>query len=338
MSEQTIIGKSSAKFIKAVELMVSDEGTSIEELENALSLKRRSVFRLLDTLKKELKFPITVKRGKFGGTARYFLEESYLSKLKAMAIPNMSFSLNEVILLQFLLAQSAIFHDTEILEDITLLKKKLSLFLPEESGQNTTLSDDNLFSFSLNAMKSYKGKEHIIDTLMTAVKDRLSCNVTYHSFSTDTVKTYPVHPLKIIPHRGGLYALVHIPKHDVINPLAVERIQALELTGKTFRPPPNIKTEAILKLAFDITINDPITAVIRFPKETASYIRERHWSNHQSIEDNKDGSCILTITTSGRNDLMYWVLSWGHNAEVLSPESFRQLVKTQIEKMGKVYR
>jgi predicted DNA-binding transcriptional regulator YafY len=338
MPEEIVYNKNIAKIVKAVEMMADDKGTSIEELEEALAIKRRSIFRLIKTIKEEFNFPVAEKRVGFGGAARYFLSEDYITQLKSITMPRLSLSLNEAILLDFLFTNDTVFHDSEIQEDIGSLKKKITGFLPKSGDEELLSQLDGFFTSSLNTFKSYKGKEHIIDTIMEALSHHRSCKVSYHAFSSNTVKTYVIHPLKLLPHRGGLYVLVRIPKHDSINPLAVERIQSLELLEKTFNPPSDADLQSMLNLAFNLTLDDPITATIRFLPAIAPYIRERRWSNHQTLEDNDDGSCTLTITTSGRNDLLYWILSWGAQAEVLSPPSFRQQAKATIADMKKVYK
>lgn len=52
--------------------------------------------------------------------------------------------------------------------------------------------------------KSYAGKEGIIDDLHYAMLNRLTCTVTYYSFSDDTLKSYRVNPLHFFERAGGL--------------------------------------------------------------------------------------------------------------------------------------
>jgi len=210
-------------------------------------------------------------------------------------------------------------------------------FLPKETSEEATNINPGIFIMPITTTKSYKGKEHILDSLMEALSHHRACTVTYNSFSTQEIKTYAIHPLKLLPHNGGLYVIVKIPKHDSINALAVERIQSIELLNKKFIPPPDSEISALLDMAFNLNFADPITAVIHFSARISPYICERRWSNRQSLEHHKDGSCTLTITTSGRNDLLFWILYWGSDAQLISPESLRKLLAAEIEKMGKIY-
>jgi len=336
MPDQTL-NKNLPKLIKIVELMTGEHGVSIEELEHSLGVKRRSVFRLIKTLEEDFDFPVKVKRKDFGGVVKYFLPAKCLSKLTKMAVPSLSLNYGEVTMLQILLAHDTIFKDTKMFDDIKSLKKKLNNFLPKEQVINSQLSNTNFFISSSKTNKSYKGKEQIISDLKEAITEYKSCKVTYHAIYTGTVKTYVIHPLKILEHQGGFYVIVKVPKHDSIVSLAIERIQSLELLNKKFYPLSDSEIKMLIEMAFNLNFQDPITAKIRFSSKAAPFISERRWSNRQSIENHKDGSCTLTLTTSGKNDLMNWILSWGSDAEVLSPDFFRKMAAEKIEQMRKKY-
>jgi len=115
-----------------------------------------------------------------------------------------------------------------------------------------------------------------------------------------------------------------------IRMLAVERIQAIELTNDSFVYPDDFDPEAALSSAFDIIYDDPIEAKIWFSAAQARYIKERQWAKEQKIKEQKDGSIILEMKTSGFWDVKKWVLSFGAEAKVLKPE---KLKKTVIEEM-----
>jgi predicted DNA-binding transcriptional regulator YafY len=180
-------------------------------------------------------------------------------------------------------------------------------------------------------MKSYAGKEELLDILLDALEQLHECRIAYRSLSHATTKTYIVHPLKLLEHKGGLYLFVRIPKHDVIRLITVDRVQSAKLLGSTFSYPTDFAPDALLESAFDLTFDDPITAIIRFSPKDAPYVQERRYSADQSIASNPDGSITLTLTTSGSADLLRWLLSFGSGAEVLSPPALRSLARAELE-------
>jgi len=56
----------------------------------------------------------------------------------------------------------------------------------------------------------------------------------------------------------------------------------------------------------------------------AKYIKERVWAGKQRIFEQKDGSIIIEVETSGRDDVKQWILSYGPHAEILGPEDLRK--------------
>jgi len=88
----------SVKFLKAVNLLASPQGTTIKGLMDGLNLSRRSVFRLLEALD-ELGFPLIDERPTPRVEKKYRLMESYVLHLPNVAIPTPGFSEPEQALL-----------------------------------------------------------------------------------------------------------------------------------------------------------------------------------------------------------------------------------------------
>ncbi len=115
-----------------------------------------------------------------------------------------------------------------------------------------------------------------------------------------------------------------------IRTLAVERIQEITKTGSSFEYPKDFDPEELLESAFDIVYEDPIDVKIWFSANQARYIKERTWSKTQKIKDQKDGSIILSMSTSGWWDVKRWVLSYGRNAKVLEPEELKKEIVDEL--------
>ena len=88
----------SVKFLKAVNLLASPQGTTIRGLMDGLDISRRSVFRLLEALE-ELGFPLVDDRPMPRVEKTYRLMESYVLRLPNVAIPTPGFSEPELELL-----------------------------------------------------------------------------------------------------------------------------------------------------------------------------------------------------------------------------------------------
>jgi predicted DNA-binding transcriptional regulator YafY len=55
------------------------------------------------------------------------------------------------------------------------------------------------------------------------------------------------------------------------------------------------------------------------------------------MEFRRDGSLLLTLTTSHFLEIKKWILSWGSGARVLEPESLRNEIVTELAQMTQQY-
>lgn len=333
-------GKNISKILKAVDLLARPQGATNKDLSSHLGLSSRSVFRLLSTLT-DLGFPLQDERDAFHGETRHFLLESFVKKLPNLSVPQVELTPRESLVLYFLLARDTIFADSEVEHDLASLKSKLAALLPAAtttpSGGHSTMPLSTLFTHSPNGHKSYAGHDAVLDTVLDGLEQLRVLHITYYSTSHQTTKSYIIHPLKLFEHRGGIYLFVRLPKHDIIRILAVDRIKVAKLLDTVFAYPRDFDAEALLASAFDLTLGDPISATIHFSAKEAPFVRERQWSEDQSIVDNPDGSCTLTLSTSGTKDLLRWLLSFGSGAQVLTPPELREAVRDEALKVTALY-
>ena len=63
----------------------------------------------------------------------------------------------------------------------------------------------------------------------------------------------------------------------------------------------------------------------------------RTLAKNQKIKEQKDGSIILEIKTSGFWDVKKWVLSFGAEAKVLKPEKLRKVISEEFTEARKYY-
>ena len=101
--------------------------------------------------------------------------------------------------------------------------------------------------------------------------------------------------------------------------------------------PDDFKPEELLEEAFGVVYDDPITVKIHFSAGQARYIRERTWAKGQKINEQKDGSIILTMKTSGWWDVRQWIFSFGPDAELLEPVEKRDEMKGFTQKTASLY-
>jgi len=330
-------GRNLVKLIKAVSLISRPQGASVRELEEALSISRRSVYRLRNTLEDLNIRPYADKRpGE--REDRWYLESEYLQNFSNLRLPEVTLTQREALLLFLLLSNNRLFQGTELESLLTSIQQKLSALMPAaflSSSQNESI--DSLFAASPLHYSSLKGKEEILDTLLSAISRRQVCTVSYTALSHGTSKTYTIHPLKLFQHEGSLFLFVYIPEADRIRILALDRINSLTLQDTHFTEPEDFNPEELLATSFDLSTEKPITVTIFFKPEAARRIRGKKWSSKQEIEEHNDESLTLTMEASGTQDILRWVLSFADQARIIDPpnlrEQMRDLLTSSLENL-----
>jgi proteasome accessory factor B len=69
----------------------------------------------------------------------------------------------------------------------------------------------------------------------------------------------------------------------------------------------------------------------------AQNVAEVSWHKTQRLEFQRDGSLIFEVDVSGLNEIVWWILGYGDQAEVLSPLKLRRLVAHRAKNMCRMY-
>lgn len=140
-----------------------------------------------------------------------------------------------------------------------------------------------------------------------------------------------LHPYHLLAYHGNWYLLAHHEAKDRMATFALSRFSEVEGTGKTFRRSPDFDAKAYAREAFGITHGEKILRVrLLFESKLAVYIMERDWHPSQTFIRRPDGRVEMRIATSGRQELIRWVLSWMPDVQVLAPKSLRDRIAEKL--------
>ena len=83
--------------------------------------------------------------------------------------------------------------------------------------------------------------------------------------------------------------------------------------------------------------DEPFRVQVSFSADASAYVKERKWSEDQTISPMPEGGIILECTTTSRPEVISWTLSFGPEASLLAPKNFREEIKEVIENMLEGY-
>ena len=82
---------------------------------------------------------------------------------------------------------------------------------------------------------------------------------------------------------------------------------------------------------------EPTEVIIRFDKDIADWIAGGQWHPAQRLEREDGGTLLFKVTVSGYEEMLYWVLSFGAQAEALEPAPLRAAVAEAARQMTARY-
>jgi predicted DNA-binding transcriptional regulator YafY len=301
-------------------------GIGLDDLASDLGCVRRTVYRDLDALM-FAGFPVVSE--KRDGRVYYRFLESF-------RLGGVPFTPDEILALAFgedLLRalEGTVFHDS-IRSAVAKIRAGLG---PELADYLARLGDS--FRVLPSPHKNYANLRETIQTLNDAVLGRRQLRMRYRTGRTGAVSTRAFDPYRVWYRSGGLYVVGRDHKSGEIRTFAVERIRALEATGRRFETDPDFDFDAYIGSSFGV-IAEPATLVrVLFERRWATYVEERTWHESQQLHRRPGGRVELTMDVGGTAELRSWILSFGSGAEVLEPAALRDEVARELVEAARRY-
>ena len=100
---------------------------------------------------------------------------------------------------------------------------------------------------------------------------------------------------------------------------------------EAFEKPDDFSVEEYMRPSFGVFHGEPAKVKIWFAPEAAIYVKEKIWHESQIILDQTDGSIIFEAEVAGTDEIKIWILRWGSKAKVISPETLKIEIKSEID-------
>ena len=145
------------------------------------------------------------------------------------------------------------------------------------------------------------------------------------------VSDYELHPYHLLAYHGNWYVMALNKKKEHVATFALSRFRNLEGTSRAFTRPADFNPDAYARRAFGIVGGEkPIKVRLLFEPKLAVYITERQWHPSQEFHMQRDGCVGMRFETTGRKQVVRWILSWMPDVKVLAPKSLRDRVREKL--------
>ena len=175
--------------------------------------------------------------------------------------------------------------------------------------------------------------EQLLPVIIESLRDKRVLRITHQSFHKTKPSTFPVYPYCLKMFRQRWYMLAFSPDTDDIRTYALDRIQAVEPTSKTYSIPKDFDAEKYFKNTYGVSnIHGKVENVeIKMEAYQANYLRTLPLhSSQQEIERNEAYS-VFRYRIVPSFEFIQELRKYGSALQVLQPQRLRDQLRKDLE-------
>lgn len=136
----------------------------------------------------------------------------------------------------------------------------------------------------------------------------------------------------------GVYVIGWSHTRGELRTFKIDRITHVAFTAHQFEPNASLQPDDLLRHAWGVWYGSELSRVVlRFDAAVAARVRETVWHPSQELAEQPDGSLLWSVEIAGTLELVSWIRGWGHEVEVLEPESLRQEIADSLRRAAERY-
>ena len=290
------------------------------------SVSRRTIFRDLDLLRQS-------------GVTILFDDKLQCYRIPgACLLPPTNFTPEEALALVVICHEMGDNNSLPFLSAARSAAVKLESALPGRLREQlrTVVSTIRIKSSPINPLQ---GCKPIYDQLLDAIANRRSVRIHYRSLQEEGNIVTRLNPYRLFFSRRSWYVVGRSSIHRQNRTFHLGRILRIETLEDRFEIPRGFSVEQYLRNAWHLVPEKGRDAevLVRFSKLVAQNVAEVNWHKTQRTELRDDGTLDFRVTVSGLNEISWWILGYGDQAEVIEPPKLRSLVAGRAKRMAAMY-
>lgn len=299
------------RLITLIFLLQNQPNQKASELAEKLGVSVRTLHRYFLDLN-EMGIPVYSERGPYGG----------FSLVRGYKMPPLVFTLEEAV---------AIVLGTGMVEEMwgDLYREsalgalaKLENLLPEEQVREVAWARQSLVATGMNRA-DLKALTPALEKLRRAIREHRSVCMNYQSSMVPHPSQRGLDPYALVHRWGWWYVVGYCHAHKEVRTFRVDRISEITLLDAAFNIPAEFDLQAYLKN--ELQAQPQIKARLKV-EASASHLITSNRSYWESIEEQADGSLIVTFAAPALEWAASTTLAYGPAVEVLEPPELRRMV------------
>lgn len=317
-----------ARLLEILDSLQSGVGPTLEQLIAECGVSRRTVFRDLRTLR-EAGLGITFDEE----SGRYALE----SPVGALGS---GFSLQEALAL-LVVCRWLGHRGTGLPFQHPAYRAAIKVTrLVSDSVREYVEEVEDAISIELDPINPLPDSADVYERLVESIRLKRRVRIVYRSLTGDEGEfETTLAPYRLLFRRRSWYAIGHSTQHDAVRTFNIGRIAEVEWDAATYAIPPGFSIDEHFGNAWGMIRRPDETydVHVRFQPLVADNVAEVRWHRTQRISWNDDGTLDFHATVEGLDEIRWWVLGYGEQAEVLKPRKLREEMRRQARAMLERY-
>lgn len=176
-------------------------------------------------------------------------------------------------------------------------------------------------------------KGQVYQTLLQASRSRRVVEIEYDCLTEFRKYDAELHPYQLLFRERSWYVIGFSVRHDEVRTFNLGRIRTIKLLDKPFERPASFSLKKHLRNAWRLIADEgPDSRVhLHFSAVVARNVSEVLWHPTQQAEFRDDGSLDYYVEVSGLREIIWWILGYGDQVEVLEPAKLRTMVARRLK-------
>jgi predicted DNA-binding transcriptional regulator YafY len=310
------------RVVQLLTILKSQRNYAISELAEILGVSQRTVFRDLEDIKK------------VGITCRFDKNKHCYALDSKSTPPVLALSKNEAFSLLLLL------HKVRHYSRFPYTSATMTAALKIENGLHREVKQ--FCTESLRAISVRRSPQTAIDSLdniftqlLEAIQRRQVLNIHYYLPYEQSFVITDFSPYHLVFAEHGWHIVGESGLHKAVRTFKLNQIKQLNPLDKYFVEDEKFDLREYFGYAWSLLREGRLYNVeLRFSPKVAEDVAEIQWHETQTVSFDKDSSVTLRFRVDGLNEITWWILSYGDQVEVLSPQILKQRIVEIARRMA----
>lgn len=296
-------------------------------LADELDVSQRTIYRDLLSLEKGQ----TLKKRYSRSEGRYLLETE-------LALPPLTLTPTEAFAVFSASANPSIEDSCLFAAELRGGLQKISASLTQQTPRSADSPESPLSvaPFSLPEETLHRPK---IEVIRRAQRGNYKISLQCWIDAERKLRPFTVTPYLLKETEGHWFLLGQCEELGGVRLFRMDSLRQIELLPDRFRLPRRFDAGVAFAKAWENRdiLGAETTLKLRFSAKVARAVIQTRGKQFLNMETMPDGSLVCTVRLSRRQELNWWILSYGSSAEVLSPQDLRDEFASMTRDMASCY-